>query len=67
MNWYRKAAVRGFAPAQHNLGASYESGTGVTKDLSEAVNWYRKAADQGVCPGPKPARVLLRQGERGRE
>lgn len=30
-----------------NLGAMYEYGEGVKKDLGEAAKWYRKAADQG--------------------
>ena len=28
-------------------GSRYEEGTGVAKDVSEALKWYRKAADQG--------------------
>lgn len=33
--------------AQFNLGALYEHGRGVEKDLTEAAKWYRKAAEQG--------------------
>ncbi|MBF0460152.1 MAG: caspase family protein [Magnetococcales bacterium] len=43
----RKAAEQGDAKAQFNLGVLYENGTGVRKDVAEAVNWYRKAAEQG--------------------
>jgi hypothetical protein len=35
------------AKAQCNLGACYEYGAGVGKDMTEAVGWYRKAAEQG--------------------
>ena len=33
--------------AQDNLGACYVNGTGVPKDLKEAVRYFRLAADQG--------------------
>ena len=42
-----KAAAQGFADAQYQLGMLYESGSGVTRNLAEAVRWYRKAAEQG--------------------
>ena len=45
--WYRKAAEQGHADAQNNLAARYATGTGVTKDLAEALKWYRAAAAQG--------------------
>jgi predicted RNA-binding Zn-ribbon protein involved in translation (DUF1610 family) len=35
------------AKAQYELGKRYYSGTGVKKDVAQAVAWYRKAADQG--------------------
>ena len=44
---YRKAAQKGYVPAQYNLGAMYEKGHGVPRDYSAAVKWYQKAADQG--------------------
>lgn len=43
----RKAAERGEVNAQCNLGLAYYLGSGVTKDLVEAVKWFRKAAEQG--------------------
>jgi TPR repeat protein len=30
-----------------NLGAMYEQGRGVLKDMDEAIAWYRKAAALG--------------------
>jgi TPR repeat protein len=50
VEWYRKAADQGFAPAQFNLGYCYAHGQGVPQDFSEAPKWYRKAADQGFAP-----------------
>jgi TPR repeat protein len=45
--WYRKAADKGLATAQYNLGVAYANGDGVLQDDAEAARWYRLAADQG--------------------
>jgi len=45
--WYRKAADRGNARAEADLGYAYLGGVGVSKDYAEAMKWNRKAADQG--------------------
>ena len=47
IKWYQKAAERGYAIAQNELGYCYVCGYGVSQDYDEAVKWYRKAADQG--------------------
>ena len=47
MKWYRKAAKQGYNDAQYRLGRAYEHGSGVPRDVREAVKWYRKAAEQG--------------------
>ena len=44
---FRKAAERGDAWAQYNLGVCYINGDGVEQDGKEAVKWFRKAAEQG--------------------
>jgi TPR repeat protein len=44
--WWQKAAERGNAEAQNNLGQAYEAGHGVTQDDRQAAYWYRKAAEQ---------------------
>ena len=44
---YRKAAERGDAQGQYDLGKCYEAGFGMAKDPFEAVKWYRKAAENG--------------------
>ena len=49
VKWYRKAADKGFAQAQFNLGLLYYQGRGVDLDDVEAVKWFRKSADQGVA------------------
>ena len=55
----RRAAEKGNAMAQCNLGFFYESGEGVERNWSEAVKWYRKAADNGS----QTARNKLKQIE----
>lgn len=47
VNWYRRAAGRGYAPAQLALGISHDQGRGVPQSLSMAMKWYRLAAQQG--------------------
>src|SRR4051794_28101623 len=39
-------AAAGNAEAQFEMGARYQNGQGVVKNLNEAAKWYRKAADQ---------------------
>jgi TPR repeat protein len=40
-------AEQGHAPAQNNLGAMYDNGTGVPENDKTAVKWYTLAAKQG--------------------
>ena len=49
VKWFQKAADRGNADAQNNLGFCYHEGQGVPQDYDEAVKWYLKAADQGFA------------------
>ncbi len=48
--YYRKCAMRGYAPAQNALGFMYLSGDGVDKDDDLAFKWLRSAADQNYAP-----------------
>ena len=43
----RKAAEKGNAEAQYDLGNKYRKGEGVPEDVNQAVYWYRKAAYRG--------------------
>jgi uncharacterized protein len=51
LRWYRKAAEKGDAEAEAEVGAAYWGAWGqpnpVQRDNSQALKWYRKAADQG--------------------
>eukprot|EP00930_Biecheleria_cincta_P001970 TRINITY_DN103042_c0_g1_i1.p1 TRINITY_DN103042_c0_g1~~TRINITY_DN103042_c0_g1_i1.p1 ORF type:complete len:744 (+),score=147.66 TRINITY_DN103042_c0_g1_i1:69-2234(+) len=46
-DWYRRAANRGFATAQNNLGAAYLEGIGVEKNAALASRWFNRAARKG--------------------
>ena len=46
VEWFRKAALQDYAPAQYALGYCYFYSNGVAQDYGEAVKWYRKAAEQ---------------------
>jgi len=47
MSWYKKAANRGNALAQYNIGMLYENGHGVSQNHETALVWIKKAAANG--------------------
>ena len=59
VEWFRKAADQGDAPAQHNLGAMYANGMGVPQNLTEALRWLRKAHAQGHEPTAEAIEQVL--------
>ena len=44
---YRKAAERGFAGSQNNLGDQYEQAKNLPKSNEFAIYWYTRAAERG--------------------
>ena len=44
---WRRAAEQSHAEAEFRLGALYENGRGVAKDLEQARSWYARAAEHG--------------------
>ena len=44
---WRELGEQGYITAQFNLGMMYHHGTGIEKNLLEAIEWYRRAAEQG--------------------
>jgi TPR repeat protein/chromosome segregation ATPase len=50
LQWYQKAAAKGFAPAQFNLGLAHEMGRGVPADERQAFKFYLMSAEQGFGP-----------------
>jgi TPR repeat protein len=63
---YRKAADRGFAPAQASLGAVYETGQAGLRDYDEATKWYHLAAKQGDALGKAGLDRLVGASANGR-
>ncbi len=63
VRWYRKAAERGHAQAQVNLGTFYSNGLGVERDCTEAVKWYRKAAEQEHAQAQNNLGVMYSEGQ----
>lgn len=45
--WFQKAANQGLMEAELVMAALYDSGVGVSLNISTADNWYKKAADNG--------------------
>jgi len=62
VSWYRKAAEKGLAAAQNDLGFCYQAGQGVPRNHTEAVKWYRKAAGQGFAAAQNNLGVCYRDG-----
>ncbi len=45
--WTKKAADKGYAPSQNNLGLAFELGEGVEQDYKQSYKWYTLSANQG--------------------
>ncbi len=50
MTWYRKAADKGYAPAQVGIGDLYAEGFGVRQNFYRAQEWYRLATQLSRNP-----------------
>jgi TPR repeat protein len=46
VEWYRRAAIQSYGPAEVALGDCYLRGEGVLADLRAAVQWFLKASDK---------------------
>jgi uncharacterized protein len=58
----RKAAERGIAVAQTDLGVMYATGDRTPKDFQLAISWFRKAAEQGYPDAQFDLGVIYRDG-----
>ena len=56
--WWEKAAARGNAKAQFNLGVIYGLGQGVQVDEAKAREWFSKACENGHQRGCENSRKL---------
>jgi localization factor PodJL len=63
--WFDRAARKGLTAAQFRLGALYEKGLGVNKDLAVARDFYRAAADKGHGKAMHNLAVLYAEGING--
>jgi uncharacterized protein len=46
VQWFEKAARKGYLPAQVNLGVLNENGWGTPRNYAAALYWFHRAADQ---------------------
>src|SRR5262245_14694347 len=51
VDWFKKAAAHGYAPAEFQMGQLYDFGFGVEQDDTQALAWYRKSAEHGSAAG----------------
>ena len=51
-SWFKKAADKGNASAQFNVGLFYATGRGVKQDVDKAVPYLQAAAKQGHASAP---------------
>ncbi len=62
LRWYRLAADKGFAPAQHSLGKLLAGGgQGVASDKSQGYMWLVLSAGQGDEEAARQSEILSKQ------
>ncbi len=49
VSWLTKSAAQLYAPAQYQLGVTYEEGQGAENNAKQAKDWFRRAARQGYA------------------
>lgn len=64
--WYAKAAHRGHAEAQYNLGMMLSDGEGIRKNTKRALYWLRQSVAGGYTYAAKVLRQLRRQQRKQR-
>ena len=62
IEWFRKAAAQGYAPAEFQMGQLYDFGFGVAQSDAQALAWYRKAAEHGSVAGQRSVADFYRKG-----
>src|SRR5262245_37847108 len=62
IDWFRKAAMQGYAPAEFQMGLLYDFGFAVPPDDKEAFTWYRKAAQHGSGAAARAVGDFYRRG-----
>lgn len=59
---FKQAADKGDPNAQAAVGVMLHIGTGVKRDLQQALSWYRKAAEQGYAAGQANVGIMYFKG-----
>ena len=62
IDWFRKAASQGYAPAEFQMGQLYDFGFGVEQNDAQALSWYRKAAEHGSAVGQRTVGEFYQKG-----
>ena len=62
IEWIRKAAAQGFAPAEFHLGQIYDFGFGAAQNDTQALDWYRRAAGHGSVAAQRSLGDFYRKG-----
>lgn len=63
--WYRVAADAGVSSAQFKLANAYATGSGVGRNIGQAIGWYGRAAQQGLSEAQLALGLLLIGGAGG--
>ena len=62
VEWFRKSAGQGYAPAEFQMGQLYDFGFGIKQDDTQALAWYRKAAEHGSAPAQRTIGEFYQKG-----
>jgi TPR repeat protein len=62
VDWFRRAALQEYAPAEFQMGLMHDFGFGVVQNDSAALEWYRKAAAHGSAAGQRTVGDFYRKG-----
>jgi TPR repeat protein len=62
LNWFQKAALNGYAPAQVNLAVMYANGWGTPRNYGVALQWFRAASQQHYPRADYNLGILYMQG-----
>src|SRR5215813_532471 len=62
LNWFQKAALNGYAPAQVNLAVMYANGWGTPQNYGAALRWLQAASEQHYAVADYNLGLLYMQG-----
>lgn len=65
VEWIRKAAAQGYAPAEFQVAQLYDFGFGVAQDDRVARQWYLKAAGHGSAAAQRTLGDFCQKGRGG--